>query len=196
MPLLLRVDAVRTMFTPTTTPETQYGMGWVIDRRGGRRYLWYGGGIAGYDAINALLPDDRIAVIVLANADSSRAEGQVGISGQVAGRILDVVAPPAAVQLDNAIVARAEEWLRRLARKQIDRTQLTPAFSSYLSDDFVARQNLAALGKLQAIVPISSTTDPNGDTEYVFLVRYATVQYHYKFAVTANGKIDELLLEN
>jgi D-alanyl-D-alanine carboxypeptidase len=194
MPILLRVDAVRDMYTPGgVAGPAQYGMGWVIDRRGGKRFMWYNGEIPGYRAINAVLPDDHIAVIVLTNADSHG--GPVSAPVQVAARILDIVAPPVMVHLDNAIVARAKEWLERIADKHIDRTELTPAFSVYLTDDLVASSNFAAFGKLQTIVPISSTTEENGDTLYEFVVQYPHDQFHYKFAVTKDGKVDELLLE-
>jgi D-alanyl-D-alanine carboxypeptidase len=194
MPILLRVDAVRTMYTAGgAAGPAQYGMGWVIDRRGGKRFMWYNGEIPGYRAINAVLPDDHIAVIVLTNADSHG--GSVSAPVQVAARILDIVAPPVTVHLDNAIVTRAKEWLERVADKRIDRTQLTPAFSAYLTDDLVANSDFAAFGKLQTIVPISSTIETNGDTLYEFIVQYPHDEFHYKFAVTQDGKVDELLLE-
>lgn len=195
MPILLRVDAVRDMYTPGgVAGPTQYGLGWVIDRRGGKRFMWYNGEIPGYRAINAVLPDDHIAVIVLTNTDS-HGGGAVTAPAQVAARILDILAPPVSVHLDNAIVARAKEWLERIADKRIDRTELTPAFSAYLTDDLVARSDFAAFGKLQTIVPISSTTETNGDTLYEFVVQYPHDQFHYKFAVSQDGKVDELLLE-
>jgi CubicO group peptidase (beta-lactamase class C family) len=195
MPILLRVDAVRTMFSASGAPgPTQYGMGWVIDRRGGKLFTWYDGEIAGYRAMNALLPDDHVAVIVLTNADSFHG-GHIADPRTIAARILDIVAPPTRANLDNAVVARAKEWLLRLADRQIDRTQLTADFSAYLTDNLVARENFSALGKLQSIVPISSTTAPDGDTLYEFLVRYPHgVQYHYKFGLTKDNKIDHIEL--
>ncbi|MGA8535410.1 MAG: serine hydrolase domain-containing protein [Candidatus Tumulicola sp.] len=194
MPILLRVDAERTMFEPSASiGPAKYGMGWVVDQRGGKRFLWYAGQIPGYQSINALLPDEHIAVIVSVNADSLHG-GKVASPAAVAARVLDVIAPPSTAHLDNAIVARAQEWLQRLADKHIDRTQLTPAFSTYLTDDLVSRSNFAALGKLQTIVPISSTTEANGDTLYEFIVRYPRAQYRYKFALAGDGKIDELVL--
>jgi CubicO group peptidase (beta-lactamase class C family) len=194
MPILLRVDAVREMFTPGgVAGPTQYGMGWVIDRRDGKRYVWYSGDLPGYRATNAVLPEDHIAVIVLTNADALHG-GPVTSTVQVAAHVLDIVSPPASVRLDNAIVARAQEWLERIAEKRIDRTDLTPAFSAYLTDDLVASANFAALGKLQAIVPISSTTETNGDTLYEFIVQYPHDRFHYKFAISQDGKVDELLL--
>jgi CubicO group peptidase (beta-lactamase class C family) len=194
MPILLRVDAERAMFQPSgSSGPTKYGLGWVIDQRGGKRFAWYAGQIAGYQAVNALLPDNHLAVIVFVNVDSMHG-GRVASPASMAARILDVIAPPSTAHLDNAIVARAEEWLQRLADKHIDRTQLTPQFSTYLTDDLVSRSDFAALGKLQAIEPISSTTQSDGDTLYEFLVRYPHAYYHYKFALTRDGKIDELVL--
>ncbi len=193
MPVLLRVDAVRTMYTPAAaTGPTHYGMGWVIDSRGGREFVWSNGEISGYRAMNAQLPGDHISVIVFSNADS--VHGGVTVPEQIGARVLDVLVPPTHARLDNAVVTRAKDWLNRLASKRLDRSELTPSFSAYLTDDLVARENFASLGRLQVIVPISSSTETNGDTLYEFLVRYPRAQYHYDFEVAPNGKIDGIAL--
>lgn len=193
MPILLRVDAVRTMFAPSANDgPTRYGMGWVIDRRGGKDFVWSDGDIAGYRATNALLPEQHVGVIVFSNADSLHLP--TTIPEELGARILDLIVPPTTAHLDNAIVERAKEWLSRLASGHLRRDELTPSFSAYLTDDLVARQNIAALGPLQSIVPISSTAEPNGDTLYEFLVRYRSAQYHYEFELTAQGKIDGIRL--
>ena len=80
------------------------------------------------------------------------------------------------------------------AAEKIDREQLTPSFSSYLTDDLVARENFAGLGRLQTIVPLSSTSESDGDTLYEFLVSYPRAQYHYEFEVAADGKVDGITL--
>jgi D-alanyl-D-alanine carboxypeptidase len=193
MPVLLRVDAIRTIFTPgTSAGPTHYGMGWVIDQRGGKDFVWSNGEISGYRAMNALLPGEHMAVIVFSNADSPR--GGVTLPEEVGARVLDVLAPPVATHLDNTVVTQAKEWLGRLASRQIDRSALTPAFSAYLTDALVASENIASLGQLQAIVPISSATESNGDTLYEFIVQYPHAQYHYHFEVAPDGKIDGLQL--
>jgi D-alanyl-D-alanine carboxypeptidase len=193
MPVLLRVDAIRTIFTPVgNVGPTHYGMGWVIDRRGGQEFFWSNGEISGYRAMNALLPDEHIAVIVFSNADSLH--GGVTVPEEVGAAILDVVAPPTAARLDNAVVTKAKEWLARLASGNVDRAQLTPAFSAFLTDALVAREDFAALGPLQTIVPISSTNESNGDTLYQFLVRFPRAQYYYDFEVAPNGKVDGITL--
>jgi D-alanyl-D-alanine carboxypeptidase len=194
MPILLRVDSVRTMFAPgTARGPIQAAMGWISDVRNGKPYLWYTGEISGYQASNALLPEDHLAVIVLTNTDAHNVKAVLDPQA-LAGRILDVIEPPQTTRLRNAIVTLAEAWLQRLADKRIDRTQLTPAFSDYLSDALVARANLASLGKLQPIVPISSSTTSSGDTTYEFLVKYPHAQYHYLFTLAPDGKIDGIFL--
>jgi CubicO group peptidase (beta-lactamase class C family) len=194
MPILLRVDAMREMFTGNAaTDGTSYGMGWVIDQRGGKRFVWLDGQIAGYRSMNAVLPDDHIAAIVLTNADALHG-GPVASPEQMASQILDVVAPPQEAHLQNAIVARAQEWLGRLATKQIDRTELTAEFSSYLTDKLVASEDVASYGKLESLVPLSSSTNASGSTVYEFIARYPRAQYHYRFSVAKDGKIDGLKL--
>lgn len=193
MPVLLRVDAVRTIFTPAgSTGATHYGMGWVVDRRGGKDFLWSNGEIPGYRAMNALLPNDHVAVIVLSNADSLH--GGSTIPESVGAHVLDVLVPPTSAILDNAVVTRAKDWLDRLASGKLDREDLTPAFSAYLTDELVARENFGALGQLQSIVPLSSTSESDGDTLYEFLVSYPGGRYHYEFEIAPDGKVDGISL--
>src|SRR5579862_3321689 len=86
MPVLLRVDAVRTMFTPPTgVGQTRYGMGWVVDRRAGQEFVWTNGALPGYRAFNALLPNQHVGVIVFSNADAPRG---VTVPEEVGARIL------------------------------------------------------------------------------------------------------------
>ncbi len=192
MPVLLRVDSIGTIFTPgTTAGPTHYGMGWVVDRRGGQNYVWTDGEISGYRAMNGVLPQQHVAVIVLSNADSLH--GSVTIPEEVGARVLDVLGPPTAA-LDNAVVTKAKEWLDRLATGKIDRSELTPSFSAYLTDALVAHENFASLGPLQTIVPISSRKEANGDTLYEFLIRYPHARYRYDFQVAPNGKVDGITL--
>ncbi|MEO9263644.1 MAG: serine hydrolase domain-containing protein, partial [Candidatus Baltobacteraceae bacterium] len=194
-PLLLRVDAERDMFTPSDAAgDEHHGLGWVIDQRDGKRYVWQNGEIPGYHAMNAVLPDDHIAVIVLTNTDSFQGGGVVAPEA-VAAQVLDIVLPPASTHVENSVVERAREWLGRLANHEIDRTQLTASFSKYLTDQLVVKENFAALGKPQTLVPISSTVGENGDTVYEFLVRFARDQYHYRITIAKDGKIDGLVLE-
>jgi hypothetical protein len=130
---------------------------------------------------------------VLANTDALHSNDVV-TPEYVAAEILDIVAPPSKVHVENLIVARAKEWLGRLADKDLDRTQLTPQFSTFLTDALVSQANFKSFGKMASLIPISSHAGENGDTVYEFLVNYPKGQYHYRFGLTGQGKIDELFL--
>ena len=47
--------------------ETSYGMGWEINQFGGSSYLYHGGGIFGFPAYVAMMPEINAGVVVLAN---------------------------------------------------------------------------------------------------------------------------------
>ncbi|MBV9272229.1 MAG: beta-lactamase family protein, partial [Candidatus Eremiobacteraeota bacterium] len=192
MPLLLNVDSVSAMWTPSgATGETSYGMGWVVDQRGGKRYIWHNGEVGGFHTMNALLPDQHIAVIVLANADSLHGNSAVQPE-RVASQILDVIAPLPLGDVENTILERAKEWIGRLQRTSPDRTQLTPAFNAYLTDELIARTDLKTLGDLQSLTPTASFTQ-NGDNVYVFLAQFPHDHVRFQMSLTAQGKIDGLL---
>ncbi len=187
-PILLRVDAVRDMFTPGLPGSYDlHAMGWTIDQRGGRRFIWQNGELPGFQTMNAVLPDDHVAVIILANVDATGTSA--GLPERVAGRILDVLEPPGELHIENAIMTRAHEWLIRLATGHIDRAQLTPGFSNYLSDNVVRNAHIAAYGTIFSIVPIASMPSSNGATEYEFLVRFANGSLHYNLTITPDGKV-------
>jgi D-alanyl-D-alanine carboxypeptidase len=187
-PILLREDAVRQMFTPGIPGSLdRHAMGWTIDQRGGKRFVWQIGEIPGYHAMNAVLPDDHVAVIVLVNTDTFG--GPVTLPEQLAGRILDVLEPPSVQHVDNSVMTRARDWLGRLASGSIDRTQLTPAFSDYLTDQVVHQANLSSYGAVSSIIPIASVPASNGTTEYEFVVRFARGVLHYELTLTPDGKI-------
>lgn len=191
MPLLLNVDSVRMMWTPGVQ-GSPYGMGWMIDQRASQRFVWHNGEIAGYHSMNALLPDRHTAVIVFANTDSLHGQDVVSPE-RIANRIVDIVAPLPPAHFSNVIMDRATEWLGRLAHDNIDRTQLTPKFSEYLSDQVVIRADFKDLGPVLSLVPIESF-QRSGDTVYVFQVKFRAGTFRYQFALAPDGKIDGLLL--
>jgi hypothetical protein len=143
--------------------------------------------------MNAMLPDDHLAVVVLQNVDRFGSM-RVSMPEELASEVLDVALPPSPVRIDNAIMQKAREWLGRIADKRIDRTQLTAEFSKYLTDQLVAQSDFAALGKPQALIPIASMSGDGGVTTYEFLVRYPHEQWRYKLTLTKDLKVAGLLL--
>src|SRR5579872_1153857 len=194
LPLLLNVDSEREMWTPNGLPgQLQYGMGWVVDQRGGQRYVWQNGLLAGYHAMNALLPDEHVAVIVLANADSLGGETTVEPE-RLADRILNAIAPLPPAHFGSTITQRAAEWLDRLQRVDIDRTQLTSDFSQYLSDQLVHQADFASYGPVLSLVPVESYQDSD-DTVYVFDVKFRRAGFRFHFKLAPDAKVDGLFLE-
>ena len=49
-----------------------YGYGWVVDTWKGHRMIWHNGGIDGFNAHLAMLPDERLGFILLTNVSSSQ----------------------------------------------------------------------------------------------------------------------------
>ena len=53
--------------SPFPPPDTGYGMGWMMGEHGGHRVVGHSGIDLGYNAFMSLLPDDDMALIILAN---------------------------------------------------------------------------------------------------------------------------------
>lgn len=191
LPLLLNVNSVREMWSASgNTQSLGHGMGWTLDQRGGHRVVWQRGEVAGYHAMNVLLPGEHAAVIVLANTDGLHSPSTIAPE-RVAYHILDIVDPLPAAHFGNAIMERAKEWLARIAAVNIDRTQLTPRFSKYLNLAIVEKTHLRSDGPLLSLVPVERF-ERSGDTVYVFDARYRGVTERYDFALTPDGKIDDI----
>jgi CubicO group peptidase (beta-lactamase class C family) len=83
---LLSSGVMQTMHTPQTVipmegamaklnPETHlmaYGLGWLIQDYRGKKLLSHSGGIDGMNAQVALLPEEKLGLVVLANRDGTR----------------------------------------------------------------------------------------------------------------------------
>src|SRR5437660_4704604 len=56
---------------------TQYALGMNVTSQSGRRALSHGGEVSGFTAQNLVLPDDRVAVVVLTNQDAASAASPI-----------------------------------------------------------------------------------------------------------------------
>lgn len=83
------------MVRPTTLANGQtqaYGYGWGLSEFRGHRKIAHGGGINGFNTEIARYPDDRLAIIVLANTEGSNPER---LERQLAEQVLGVEAKTA-----------------------------------------------------------------------------------------------------
>jgi len=84
------------MITPATLPDGKvlsYGYGVGVDTFAGRRRLFHGGGLPGFDAWAAYVPDEDLAVAVLCNTDG---DAGMEVADAMAGLVLG--APDAKTQ--------------------------------------------------------------------------------------------------
>lgn len=56
--------------------DAYYGLGWYVRQEGGQRVVWHEGGMPGASSIIKLLPEQRIAVVVLGNRTDANALNQ------------------------------------------------------------------------------------------------------------------------
>lgn len=81
---LISTESYQSMFSPG---KGDYGYGWFIRERGGRKEIGHGGGIHGFSTSIIRYPDDKVCVIVLSNFIPSSADK---IAGDLAGIVLGI----------------------------------------------------------------------------------------------------------
>jgi D-alanyl-D-alanine carboxypeptidase len=121
---------------------TGYGLGVQVGYVAGHRVVRHGGEVSGFVAQNLVLPDDRLAVVVLTNQDASSA------ASTIARQIATLMLTPA-----NPDAAGKREQMRRifldLQQGKIDRSLFTENANAYFTPqalkDFAA--SLAPLGE-------------------------------------------------
>ena len=78
--------------------------------------------------------------------------------------VLPAPMEPEPIPVDAARIAKAQEWLERLADGRIDRTQLDPQLSALLTDDFVrgGTDDVRAYGRPAQLIPFDIRTNAEG----------------------------------
>jgi D-alanyl-D-alanine carboxypeptidase len=106
---------------------TRYGLGMFVTSNNGHRTLEHGGEVSGFVAENIVLPDDKIAVVVLTNQDASEAAG--GIGRQVVAELIKAATPQ-----DPKTDAMMRQVYDGLQQGKIDRTLFTDNANAYFTD--------------------------------------------------------------
>jgi CubicO group peptidase (beta-lactamase class C family) len=170
--------------------STRYGLGVGVSAPNGRRRVSHGGAVSGYTTTNEVYPDDRAAIVVFTNIYP----GAAGASGQIAGRIAQVIFARA----DSVSVA-ARDQARRiydgLVKGNIDRSQFTADANAYFTEQVVG-DYAASLAPLGAPAEFASEGESlrGGMTIRSYRIRAGTVVMDLTTMTLPNGKIDQYLI--
>lgn len=106
-------------------------------------------------------------------------------------------ASPVPEEPDAKATGRAKEWLSRLQKGSLDRSQLTSDLNAGLQDTTVQAlaKQLGPLGLPQKMA-LRDKTSAAGNTTWVFHVVWGDKAFDYSFGIdTASGRISALLLK-
>jgi D-alanyl-D-alanine carboxypeptidase len=161
--------------------NTHYGFGLSIKTLSGHRALEHEGGVSGFITENLMLPDARLAVIVLTDADYSSpdrlsqkiAELFEPRSKESRKSSATAVAPVAPPPPDSELAA-AKMWFHRMQVGHIDRDALTADFSAFLSDSMIAgaARTLGPFGTPRSF-SLTDEGERGGMTTSVYRVTFA-----------------------
>jgi D-alanyl-D-alanine carboxypeptidase len=164
---------------------TGYALGLAVRSQAGRRLLEHSGEVSGFSAENVVFPEDRVAVIVLANQDA------VNTSSQIARKIIPLLfAGETAVVTEK--VARARSILEQLQQGKIDRSLFTNNANSYF--DQQALQDFATgLGSLGTPQEFQQTAEHErgGMTSRTYRAKFAEKILSISTFEMPDGKIEQ-----
>jgi D-alanyl-D-alanine carboxypeptidase len=162
---------------------TGYGLGVSVRHEFGQRAIEHGGEVSGFTATNIVLPDAKIAIVVLTNEDSADA------SGDIARKI-------GALLFREADAGKQEEQSREifaaLQQGKINRALFTDNCNSYFTDQAV-KDFAASLGPLGAPTEFTQTftQDRGGMTFRAFEVHFASKTVAVWERIMPDGKIEQ-----
>lgn len=165
---------------------TGYALGIGVTRWNGHRVLQHGGEVSGFTSTSMLLPDDRVAIVVLTNQDA--AEASAIIARGVRERLMQSVADPK----EDALVSKL---LEELAQGKIDRSLFTANANAYFSEqalrDYSA--SLSPLGRVEGVK--QDTTSLRGGMTYRhYSGKYANKTLTVSIFEMPDGKIEQFLI--
>jgi D-alanyl-D-alanine carboxypeptidase len=167
---------------------TGYGLGVDVAMRGDHRQIEHGGEAPGFVAENIVLPDDKLAVVVLTNQDASNAAGTIG--GRIRDALFKSMLAPS-IEADR----RARAVLEAFARGAIDRTMFTANANAYFTPAAIREyaNSLVPLGALTKL-ELVSTGLRGGFTSRRYTATYAKKHVQISTYETAEGKLEQFLL--
>ena len=167
---------------------TRYGLGVGVSMVNGHRVLEHGGEVSGFTAENIVLPDDKIAIVVLTNQDAAEAASQIG--NQVRSALLQSQSPQD--QREDEKVRKVYDGLQQ---GKIDRSLFTDNANSYFNQQAL-RDYSSSLGQLGAPQGFtqSGSSLRGGMTERIYEVKYPTKNLVIIIYETPDGRFEQYLI--
>lgn len=163
----------------------QYALGVSVGAQNGRRMLAHSGGVSGFTSQNIVFPDDRVAIIALANEDSSSAPGQ--IVQKIIPMIFDVADPATPAKLEQS-----KKIFAGLQQGTIEKSLFTENANSYFDaqslKDFAA--GLGPLGSPADFVQVHQELR-GGMTLRVYRIRFAQKTLRAWTYEMPDGKLEQ-----
>lgn len=181
-----------------------YGLGWFMRDYRGRKLIFHSGGVDGMTALAAMIPEERLGIVVLANQ-------QEPIVGPVVYHILDsyLQLPPS--DWFSAYLERRKDWndRRKQAEATVEDARVGGTKSSLPLDHYVGTYHDVMYGDItiglesgNLVLRFSQTPAFTADLEHW---HYDTFRINWRdpmvmkglvtFPLTSQGKIHELRLD-
>jgi CubicO group peptidase (beta-lactamase class C family) len=169
----------------TDGTATGYGLGVDVARRNGHRMIFHNGEVSGFTAQNNVFPDDRTAIVVLANLDAT------GAPGRIADRIAEVLFGAGTLEADGS-AAQARSIFVGLQHGKIDRTLFSPNANAYFSAQALAdfASSLAPCGASPEVTKVRQSLR-GGMTFRAFRVTCGKKSLALTTFTLPNGKLEQ-----
>ena len=201
---LLSADSIHLLWTNATLPNGQpmnYAMGFIQTTLGGHREIWHNGyspNAGGY-CLNAIFPDDQLAVVILSNVSDGPFRGETEkltlnvlalYDPKVAPLAQAASAPPLPLVDDPAVNALANKLWDQITSGQLDRSLLSSQMNAAMTPELLARvgPQLQSLGTLQSL-KLSQKTAMGGGTNYIYIGNFTGGEHKIDIFMTADGKV-------
>jgi len=170
--------------------EGNYGFGWDITSVNGHKQIDHGGSWQGFRCHILRYPDDRISVVVLANADSARPEQFAHV---IAGIVNPALALPKLVAIEDKqpeLARRLRAFFDQIAAGTDVKEQLSPRLAERLTPE--VRKNVAA--QLKPVWPadkmtLVTRTERDGGTVSRYRIEKDNQSRIVRFGLGADGKV-------
>jgi len=171
--------------------SSAYGCGQSIRDRGPMLVLTHGGGVSGFGSRNAMIPETRSAVVVIANSDWA-----AGVLDTIQDAVLAKLLPAADAPTVAGLSARdaALALLREIRSGTVDRSRLGAEYNAFLTPARLQAMSnsLVEAGEIGTVEP-GGVSERGGLEVSTLRVTVGTTPIRTLMYRSPDGKIEEFL---